>query len=137
MSAVKQLNMDALNYEFRGIPYPILPDTLYIGLSTSYIDEWGEGAIEPSDSSYNRFGITREGDSWAEEDDRFVNMFTATFSIEESSSDIIEEIFIAKGPIKGDSDILFHTRLNPSVPYYRGDDSTFIISPGTLSITWR
>lgn len=137
MSIVKELNINALNYEFRGIDYPALEGVLYLGLSIPYIDEYGGGVSEPSDSSYSRVEIPRNNEMWGEEADRFVNLFTATFNIKESSSDIIEEIFIAKGPIKGDSDILFHTRLNPSVPYYRGDDSTFIISPGTLSITWR
>lgn len=137
MSIVKELNINALNYEFRGIDYPALGGVLYLGLSTSYIGEYGNGLSEPSDSSYSRVEIPRNNEMWAEEADRFVNLFTATFNIKESSSDIIEEIFLAKTSTKGSNDVLFHAKLDSSVPYYRGDDSKFIISPGTLSVKWR
>lgn len=132
-----RLKLSSLNYEFRGEDYPPLPPNLYLGLSTSYINEDGSGVEEPSDSSYNRISIPRSGVSWAVEDDRFVNVFDVEFIISESSSEIIEEVFLALSPTKGEEDIVFHNKLHPSVPYYRGDGSKFIISPGTISVTWR
>jgi len=80
--------VQTMNAEFGNVAYAI-PDTYYIGLSTTEVDfETGIGFTEPDAAGYSRKAITNDSTKWAVTEDGIIvnaatiefDSFTATIS---------------------------------------------------------
>ena len=132
MPATDYANNLVLNYEFTAVGGN--PAT-YIGLSTTPINEKGEGATEPETSA----GYTRRAiGTWTyfHEDGQAYNSSTIGFPAAGTATapwGTIVEVFLVDA--ETDGNILYHTKLSPTIPTYTG--TQIIINPQTLILTER
>lgn len=131
MTATHKANNAILNKYFHEVPYPY---GTWIGLSTTLIDDYGNGAVEPSTSSgYTRYSGSSITWDFASTEGSAKNTTIITFPKCTKAWGIIVELFIASASIEGD--ILYHTKLNPTIPTYIGTQIS--INPYTLLVTER
>lgn len=131
MASTHKANNAILNDYFRDTSLRGEP---WIGLSTTLIDDYGNGAVEPpSGSGYNRFSGSSIGWEFDEIEGSASNTTALLFPECIGTWGTIVELFIANASTGGD--IFYHTKLNPSIPTYAGTQIT--INGGTLLITER
>lgn len=132
MPATHYANNGLLSYEFLGDG---ITSAGWIGLSTTTIDEYGNGYTEPEDSAYQRQQIQSSPNDWTYQviDGTAYIKYGVTFPVCTDSWGTIVEIFLAE--TQSGSDILYHTKLLPTIPTYAG--TQIIINPQTLFVTER
>ena len=130
MAATHYANNAILDYLFRNTGSISYTD-VYVGLSATLIDENGAGSTEPSAQEYKR-QLSQYWQTYDTDGQVFINS-TLTFPKCVTSWGTIVEIFIATSQTGGE--ILYHTKLSPSIPTYEG--TQIIINPQTLVVSER
>ncbi len=128
-----------LNYEFRNVPInSFFGSNLYIGLSLSEIDNYGNRVLEPNDSSYGRLSVVRNNSNWSEHLNG-ESVLTTPLVFNKSSTEwgnIIELFISTDASINSlPNTILYHQRLNPLL--YVGKNTRITIPANYIHITSR
>ena len=116
MSATTLAIQNSLQYEFQGTTPSPYPTTWYVGLSTSLIDNDGDGAVEPPQlANYERVAGTWSFDSGSSV---ITNSVEVKFPVSSDNWGAIQEVFLASGSVSNPStsDIWYHFVLPESIP---------------------
>ena len=131
MAATNYAINKTLNRQFRKTYYNITTNYYYVGLSTTAIDEYGNGVTEPSHISYERVPINiNQSDSIfsSPEDGKATNRNSAVeFNVAREHWGRIREVFLALDQKSSGSSILFHSRIDPPFPVLEGTKIKFDI----------
>jgi len=131
MPATHYANNSILNYQFKNYGFNNTP--VYIGLSASPIDENGEGVTEPNGMGYQRYSGSSISWNFDSHEGATTNITQFSFPKCTGSWGTIIEIFIADSISAGN--VLYHSKLSPSIPTYEGTQITINIE--TLFISER
>lgn len=131
MSFTGQLSNEILDNVFGAGAYTP-PANLYIGLSTSAVNDDGTGATEPADAAYERVAVVNDGTNFpAAANGAKANGAEVRFAEAGASWGTITHFFIADAASAGN--ILAYGSLNTSKAIESGDIALF--GAGSLTIS--
>jgi hypothetical protein len=126
-----------LDYLFGGTSFSNL-STMYLGLSTSTVQNDGSGATEPSTSgtAYARVAITNNKTNWGTASAASLsNAVAATFTESTASWGTITYVFLAAGATAGVADLWYFEALTTPKTVQTATTVQFAIGAITVSMT--
>lgn len=126
-----------LDYEFRNVSSnSFFKTNLYVGLSLSEIDPYGQGVLEPTDINYQRIAIPRTSSSWTSHlNGESVLKVPINFPRSKNEWGNIINLFFSTEEEIGSNEktILYYKRLKPLT--YVGKNTKIVIPKNTIYIT--